>query len=117
LRPKNCENPSPAFCDVPSLIATPLLELVAEIDSAPLLKLALPAAPRAVFSVDRKVAGVNAVVVPPTVMVPASKSMATLCCTTPVELVIATVVWPVKPLTAVGRSSPVLRPLSVFGGG
>ena len=43
--------------------------------------------------------------------------MATLCWTTPAELVIATVAWPVKLLAAVVASRPVLRPVSEAGGG
>lgn len=85
--------------------------------SWPLAKLAEPLAPSAVFRLERKVAGVKPVVTPPTVMVPAVKSIATWLCTTPEELVTATVAWPEKLLTAVGRSSPVLRPVSEAGGG
>ncbi len=91
---------------------TPLPEEACS-DRAPPEKLALPLAPRAPFSTDRKVDGVKAAAGPPSaLMVPASKSMSTRPCSTPEGLVTAISVLPVKPETAVGRSSPVLRPVS-----
>ena len=66
----------------------------------------------------RKVAGVNALVGPAlTLIVPAVKSMATVFWTRPDEFRMATVLWPEKPDTAVGRSRPVLRPVREVGGG
>src|SRR5258708_39008741 len=98
-------------------MATPLVP-VAEIESAPLAKVAEPWAPRLVFRVARKVAGVKAVPAAPlTLIVPAVKSIATVRCTTPDALVIATVDWPVKPVAAGGRSRPGLGPWGGVGGG
>ncbi len=100
-------------------MATPSPE-VAWIDSVPLLKLAVASPPSWLFSVLRNVAGVKLVMDagdPLTVMVPASKSTSTCCCTTPFWSTTAIEVLPVKPETAVGRSRPVLRPVRVVGGG
>ena len=117
LSPKKCENPLPALADVPSEIATPLAPAAA-IDSPPPAKLAEPKAPSAVLSEVRKLAGVKALDAPPsTLSVPALKLMSTRRCNTPAALTTATVVWPVKPVTAVGRSRPVLRPFSALGAG
>ncbi len=81
-------------------------------------KLAVPAEPSAVFRAPRKLAGVKVAGVPlSAVIVPASKSMAILVWITPEELTTETLVLPVKPDTAVGRSRPVLRPVSLLGGG
>jgi hypothetical protein len=86
--------------------------------SAPFEKLAVPVPPSAVFNELRKVEGVNDVDAPPfTLMVSLVKSTATLCCRSPLEPTMAMLVVPVKSPTIVGRSRPVLRPVSVCGGG
>ncbi len=86
--------------------------------SAPFEKLAEPLTPNAVLSVERKVAAVKAWGAPPSVViVPASKSTSMRLCTTPELSKTSSVVLPVKPETAVGRSRPVSRPVSCEGGG
>jgi len=82
------------------------------------VKLALPAGAMAPLRVARKVAGVKAMAGPAfTLMVPALKSMSTRRCTTLALSSMAMVVLPVKPVTALGRSRPVLRPVSWAGAG
>ena len=118
--PKNWLKPWPALFDGvvgSSAMATPLPPAPCRV-STPLLKLAEPLAPSAVLRSLRKLPDEVDVGAPPsTLMVPASKSMSTRVCITPAGLTMDTVVLPVKPDTAVGRSSPVLRPVRVVGGG
>ena len=121
LRPKNCEKPVPPRelgVVASSWTTTPLLP-VAEMESLPLVKLALPLVPSAVFKALVKLPTVPPMPVaapPSTDMVPASKSTSTRDTRLPLESVTAMVVLPVKFRASV-ESRPVSRPVSEVGGG
>jgi hypothetical protein len=121
FRPKKWLKPRPAFSEGvvgSSAIATPFVVEEAPIVSDPLANVADPWLPSAVLRRLRKLPELKPVAAPPsTLMVPASKSISTRRWITPEASVTATVVLPVKPEMAVGRSSPVLRPVSRAGGG
>src|ERR1700760_625606 len=101
LRPKNCEKPVPPRLDgvVASSFPTTPLPPVAEIDSAPLEKLALPLLPSAEFSAVTKLPTVEPMgcaAPPSTDNVPAPKSTSMRLTRLPLESATAIVVLPVK---------------------
>ena len=78
----------------------------------------MPVPPRAVFRSLTKLAEVKLVAAPPlTLMVWLVKSIATCCTNPPEALVMATLVVPEKPLSAVVRSTPLAVPVRVCGAG
>ncbi len=118
--PKYWLKPSPPLLEGvvgSSAMAMPLLPLEALMVRALLTTLTEAAPPRAVFRLETKVEGVKALLTPPTVMVPAEKSIATCCWMTPAELTTAMLVAPVNPVRAVGMSVPTFEPVNVFCAG
>ena len=121
FKPKNCEKPAAPRNEgvvASSCTSTPLLP-VAEIESWPLAKLALPLAPSAVFSAVVKLPTVVPMLTaapPSTFKVPALKSTSMRDTRLPLELATAMVVLPVK-LRPSPDNRPVSRPASMVGGG
>jgi len=121
LRPKNCEKPVVPRCDgvVASSCTTMPLLPVAEMESWPLTKEAVPLAPKAAFRAVAKLPRLVPMLTeapPSTLKVPAVKFTSIRDTRLPLELVTAMVVLPVKPSPS-PDNKPVWRPVSVVGGG
>ena len=89
--------------------------LAADRDKTPPVKLAVAAPPSWAFRTPRKSDAVAGA--PLTVMVPPEKTMFARACITPEVLVMAMVVWPLKPAMALSSDWPTLRPVKVVGAG